>query len=82
MTTKEFFDKELSKAPLTEESVIEALDTFKQMLLNCNKVNRIEVINHASVDEHHGVGRIFTHYDVKSCELDFQDNRRTLKIFI
>lgn len=52
------------------------------MKIDTSKVTRVEVINHSSIDDRHKGGRIFTHYDVKSCEISFQDSMKTLKIFI
>lgn len=43
------------------------------------KVTRIEVINHSKRGKQ---GLVFTDYDVKDFELSYQDNGRTLKIFI
>jgi hypothetical protein len=43
-----------------------------------NKVTRLEVIDHSE----NGVGRAYTKYDIKSLELSYQDDGRTLKIFI
>jgi hypothetical protein len=43
-----------------------------------NKVTRFEVIDHSE----NGVGRAYTKYNVKSLELSYQDDGRTLKIFI
>ena len=59
-----------------------AVKEYISLYLNPTTVTRMEVINHNSIDEHHKLGRVFTHYDVKSCELSFQDSKRTLKIFI
>ena len=82
MTAKQYFEENLSGEPLTQEAVEEALQDFARKYLCPDKVNRVEVINHSSVDENHSIGRIFTHYNVKSCELVFQDGMKTLKIFI
>jgi hypothetical protein len=57
-------------------------EQFKNNYLNPKNVTRIEIINHNSSSENYGIGRVFTHYDVKSCELSFQDDYKTLKIFI
>ena len=49
-----------------------------------NKVTRLEIINHA--DNKRPVGRLLTLYkelgDFNRVELDYQDGRRTLKIFL
>jgi hypothetical protein len=86
MTAKEYFKENLSGEPLTEESVIEGLEEYAriyvQKYLNPQKVNRVEVINHSSNTDYCGIGRVFSHYEVNSCELAFQDGMKTLKIFI
>lgn len=43
-----------------------------------NKVTMFEVIDHSE----NGVGRAYNKYDIKSLELSYQDDGRTLKIFI
>lgn len=45
-----------------------------------NKVTRVEVIDHRSNAP--GVGRAFVAWDVPSVELSYQDDGRTLKIFL
>ena len=54
------------------------------MEINIEKINRIEVINHASND--HPVGRLLTLYkemnDFDNVEIDIQDGGRTMKIFL
>jgi hypothetical protein len=45
---------------------------------NTSKVNRVEVIQHS--DPYNG--RAYTNYDCKDVEIEFQDNGRTLKIFL
>jgi len=60
-------------------------ETFKELLdSKMKKVNRFEIINHASNDK--PIGRILSMHeeldDFKSIQLDFQDGGRTLKIFI
>jgi len=56
------------------------LEYFKKEYLK--NINRVEIINHNSITKQHELGRIFTHNEVKSCELSFQDENKTLKIFI
>lgn len=43
-----------------------------------SKVTRLEVIDHSPK----GTGRAFVKYDIKELELSYQDDGRTLKIFI
>jgi hypothetical protein len=54
------------------------------LTLNVNKLNRLELINHAKNDK--AVGRLLTLYkelkDFKSLELSVQDDGKTLKIFL
>jgi hypothetical protein len=45
------------------------------------KVSRVEVIDHSKTVEQGG-GRIFTKMDCKSVELSYQDDGKTLKLFI
>jgi hypothetical protein len=45
------------------------------------KVSRVEVIDHSKTFEQGG-GRVFTKKDCKSVELSYQDDGRTIKIFI
>ncbi len=42
------------------------------------KVRRVEVIQHS--DPHNG--RAYTNYDAKDVEIQYQDDGRTLKIFL
>jgi len=46
--------------------------------MDTSKITRVEVINHQDKP----IGRVFTKYDCKNVELSFQDDDRTLKIFI
>lgn len=54
------------------------------MEINIEKINRIEVINHAS--NNHPIGRLLTLYkemnDFDNVEIDIQDGGRTMKIFL
>ena len=43
-----------------------------------SKVTRVEIIDHSPG----GIGRAYVKWDAKSVELSFQDDNRTLKIFI
>jgi hypothetical protein len=42
------------------------------------KVTRVEIIEHSG----HTIGRTYTNYSAKDVELQYQDDGRTLKIFI
>lgn len=51
--------------------------------LDTNRLTRVEVIDHSTINPESDKGRVFTHWDDKTkVELSFQDNDRTLKIFI
>ena len=61
----------------------QALELEKQQQLDFTNITRLEVINHAS--NRHSIGRILTMYETKdftAVEAEFQDENRTLKIFI
>jgi len=60
-----------------EFHLVEWLDDTE---IDMTKVTRFEVINHK--DNHNQFGRSFTDYEVNTIELDFQDNNRTLKVFL
>jgi hypothetical protein len=45
---------------------------------NTSKVNRIEVIQHSPPHN----GRAYTNYNAKDVEIQFQDDGKTLKIFL
>jgi hypothetical protein len=50
------------------------------------KINRVEIINHATTENGNGIGRLLTLYkemgDFNSIELSIQDGGKTLKIFL
>jgi hypothetical protein len=46
--------------------------------INMSKITRVEVIEH--YPKHNG--RVYTNHDVRDVELSFQDDDRTLKIFL
>jgi hypothetical protein len=56
----------------------------KQQQLDLTNINRLEVINHAS--NSHPIGRVLTMYkktgDFTVVDAEFQDDGKTLKIFI
>jgi hypothetical protein len=45
------------------------------------KVSRVEIIDHSKSSEQGG-GRVFAKKDCKSVELSYQDDGKTLKLFI
>lgn len=56
-------------------------DEKHQKNLNLIKVNRIEVIDHSKSFEQGG-GRVFVKTDCVDVELSYQDESKTLKLFI
>lgn len=50
--------------------------------MKVNKINRLEVIDHTPNLSGDDRGRVYVKYNVESCELVYQDNGKTLKIFI
>lgn len=78
---------------MVKESMTKILNSFIDELENNNEVlqeflnkiskktNRLEVINHNSV-EPIGIGRVYTNYDCKKVKIELQDKKRTLKIII
>jgi hypothetical protein len=61
----------------------QALELEKQQQLDLTNITRLEVINHAS--NRYPIGRILTMYETKDftvVDAQFQDENRTLKIFI
>ncbi|MGL5979351.1 MAG: hypothetical protein ACRCZY_00445, partial [Phocaeicola sp.] len=56
------------------EAIDELIKCAEREAKKSNTVNRIEVITED--------GRAYTNYDVASCEVAYQDNSKTMKIFI
>lgn len=54
-------------------------EMYKTLDDRVSTVTRLEVINHSSIGP---VGRAYTNYSCGNLELSFQDNNRTLKIFV
>ena len=54
--------------------------------INEEKINRLEVINHATAEQGIPIGRVLTLYkemgDFNTVELSIQDGGKTLKIFL
>ena len=48
-------------------------------IIKLPNITRVEVINHSGRGE---IGRVFTDYKAEDIEIHFQDEGRTLKIFI
>lgn len=63
---------------------IKTMDNNNEVKIDTDKINRVEVINHAKND--HPVGRLLVLYqelgDFKRIEISVQDDQRTLKIFL
>ena len=51
---------------------------WQQQQNNTSKVRRVEVIQHSLPYN----GRAYTNYDAKDVEIEFQDDAKTLKIFL
>lgn len=51
---------------------------WQQQQNNTSKVRRVEVIQHSQPYN----GRAYTNYDAKDVEIEFQDDGKTLKIFL
>ena len=86
---KESFSDTFKKFPyggnLSNETISESLVTFfklgakrQQEQNDTSKVKRVEVIQHSPPYN----GRAFTNYNAKDVEIQFQDDGRTLKIFL
>ena len=56
------------------------------MEIDVNKLDRIEIINHAGTSKHINFGRCFSAHkllnDFESLEFSLQDGKKTLKIFL
>lgn len=50
--------------------------------MKATKINRLEVIDHSPDLSDDNRGRVYVKYNVESCELVYQDDGKTLKIFI
>jgi hypothetical protein len=91
MTTERIKEIQLETAYPESLSVQQALlkvwnecEQAKQQQLDLTNINRLEVINHAS--NSHPIGRVLTMYektgDFTVVDAEFQDDGKTLKIFI
>lgn len=83
-TLEEFINEELDDVFFTNiskrkeaERLIEMGAKWQQQN-NTSKVNRVEVIQHSEPFN----GRAYTNYNAKYVEIQFQDNGKTLKIFL
>lgn len=56
----------------------EAMAEWQQELNDTSQVTRVEVIQHSEPYN----GRAYTNYNAKDVEMQFQDDGRTLKIFL
>jgi len=61
-----------------KKGFIEGAKWQKEQQLNTLTVTRVEVIQHSEPFN----GRAYTNYRAKDVEIQFQDNGRTLKIFL
>ena len=80
--TLDKIDAMFDKPSKTVEELTGVID--EPLTLNVNKLNRLEIINHAKNDK--AIGRLLTLYkelkDFKTLELSVQDDGKTLKIFL
>ena len=53
---------------------------WKENEIDTSKITRFEVINHSREDL--SIGRILTLHNIDNIELSFQDDNRTLKVFL
>jgi hypothetical protein len=58
--------------------LIDEAKEFEKEQSNASKVTRVEVIQHSPPFN----GRAYTNYNAKDVEIQFQDDGRTLKIFL
>jgi len=56
----------------------QAKEMEKEQIVNTSTVTRVEVIQHSEPFN----GRAYTNYKAKDVEIQFQDDGRTLKIFL
>jgi len=82
---KETLEEEMYKAsfanesPLWHDGFIAGVKWQKEQKVNIlDKVNRVEVIQHSPPHN----GRAYTNYNAKDVEIQFQDDGKTLKIFL
>ena len=61
-----------------DEIIEQAKEMEKEQIMDASKINRVEVIQHSEPFN----GRAYTNYGAKDVEIQFQDNGRTLKIFL
>lgn len=90
MTTERIKEVQLETAYPESLSVQQALlkvwnecEQDKQQQLDLTNITRLEVINHAS--NSHPIGRVLTMYktkDFRNIDMQFQDDGKTLKIFV
>ena len=57
---------------------VEAALQMEREQIDTSKVTRVEIIQHSPPHN----GRAYTNYNAKDVEIQFQDNDRTLKIFL
>jgi DNA-binding helix-hairpin-helix protein with protein kinase domain len=70
---------ELSNTSKQYQAEIEqAKEMEKQQKLDASNVNRVEVIQHSEAIN----GRAYVNNNAKDVEIQFQDNNKTLKIFL
>jgi hypothetical protein len=77
-TLEEAAEQYWEKQPYNEDAFKEGAKWQQEQQLNTSTVTRVEVIQHSEPFN----GRAYTNYRAKDVEIQFQDNGRTLKIFL
>jgi len=70
--------EELNSPRKWKEIIEQAKEIEKQQQNDTSKVTRVEVIQHSEPYN----GRAYTNYSAKDVEIQFQDDNKTLKIFL
>ena len=79
-TAVEWLEQQLfnKRGKFTKGDIDQAKEMEKEQIIDASKINRVEVIQHSEPYN----GRAYTNYRAKDVEIQFQDNGRTLKIFL
>jgi hypothetical protein len=77
-TAVEWLEDEMLKGKFSMKNIFEQAKEMEKQQNDTSKVKRFEVIQHSPPYN----GRAFTKYNAKDVEIQFQDDGRTLKIFL
>lgn len=58
----------------SEQDALNAVDQYKESILNTDEITRINIIGNTGIE--------YSNYNVRHCGMQWQDGRRTLKLFI